>query len=77
MSPGEREQPLTKGSLGDRQARTPTFISYNRYLAARVTGKIRNQLSLKELHRVGMTVQDPLQVLAGNLGAAILAPAPV
>ena len=37
---GEREQPLTKGFLGDRQTRTPAFISYSGIWEHRVSGKL-------------------------------------
>jgi hypothetical protein len=47
---GEREQPLTKGFPGDRQTRTPAFISYTGIWEHRVSGKIFPGTPLQQQH---------------------------
>jgi ABC-type branched-subunit amino acid transport system permease subunit len=39
MSPGQREQPLTKVFSGDRQTRTPAFINYKGIGSNELQGK--------------------------------------
>ena len=58
----------------EHETRTPSFVSLHRDWEHRVSGKIRNQPSLKERHRAGTTVQDELEVFASDWRVPILAP---
>jgi hypothetical protein len=73
----DAENTFAQRSLGDRQTRTPAFISYKSIGATSYKEKFAISPHLKEWHRGGISGEYPLHVLAGNLGAAILAPTPV
>ena len=48
--------PLDQRSLGERQTRTPAFISYTGIWEREFQGKIRNQPLFKERHRVTIAI---------------------